>query len=379
MVLSVSMNIIASEVQSPLLQKENRISIRAADFPVLQEGFELCGRYNLQQFLDQKVEEFIAKNVIYDEEKDAGEYVFDTLTHAIIPAQDLIVLILSKDTACLQRFCTILDEILENNLDLNVNPGFFACKKISYDSDASDDEESNFLSFNRLYRLRTSCSRNIHYCTTFEKFSNHATDQFFQYCIKVSFMNPVIINYIHAYKEKKNIGLLEKTIIKNNSQIMQLLIDKGINIKESKVAVSERFITKELSLFEFAVDIGAHKIIPLLAAVQENNVVQQQLWKSVELNNCVMMQSLINAGANVNAVNEQGATPLHCAARNQYNAGIPLLIAAGANLYAQNKEGKIAWDVVAEKNKDPLELQNTRNLLKPVAALTDKNSYCTMF
>ncbi|AXK61115.1 ankyrin repeat domain-containing protein [Candidatus Chromulinivorax destructor] len=352
------------------------VIMKATDFPVLQEGFELCGRYNLQQFLDQKVEEFMANNVSHDEGNDAGEYAFDTLAHAIIPAQDLIVSILSKDTACLQKFCTILDEILENDLDLNSNPGFFACKKLHLSDNYSDDAIVECCDF---YCVLTPCVRNIRYLCVFEKFSHHATDPFFQYCIQVSFMNPVITHYVRTYKDKNNRGLLEKTIIKNNSQIMQFLIDKVIDIKKTKFHPRGWTQSTVFTPFEFAIKSSAHKIIPILAVAQEHDLVQEKLWNFVELNNSVMMQALIDAGVDVNAVNQKGETPLHCAARNQYNTLIPVLIAAGANLYAQNKDGKIAWDVAAEKNKDPLKLQHTRDLLQPPAALTHTDNSWRIF
>ncbi|AXK61114.1 ankyrin repeat domain-containing protein [Candidatus Chromulinivorax destructor] len=366
LVVNIS-TIFASEVQLPLLQKENRISMKAADFPIIQEGFELCGRYNLQEFLDQKVEEFIANNVSHDEDEE-DTYVFDT----IISAQDLIVSILSKDAACLQKFCTILDEILENDLDLNSNPGFFACKKVSYDSDIVDYDSVRFMG--KLYQYRTLSSRfsYLYHYTRFEKFSNHATDQFFQYCIQASFMNPVVTHYVRTYKDKNNRGFLEKTIMKNNSQIMQFLIDKGVDVENTKFHPHGWTQSTVFTPFAFAMECSADKIIPILAAAQEHDQVQGTLWNFVELNNSVMMQTLIDAGADVNAVNQKGETPLHYAAKNQYNTLIPLLIAAGADLHAKNKDGKIAWDVAAEKNKDPLNLQHTRDLLKPVAALIHK-------
>jgi len=382
------MCMLASDIRSPLLQAEessHQISIKADDYPVLKEGFELCGRYNLQEFFNEKLQEFNNQNnqELIHEESDRGEHVFDTLTHAIVPAQDLIVKALSEDKASMQRFCKILDEILENNLDLNSNPGFFACKKLLDDSNVSDNDSDDDNEIIRCWGvlcrypscIPTSCRNYLYCCTAFEKFANHATDQFFQYCIKVDFMNSVIQKYIDEYKDENRIGLIAKTIIKNNPEIMQLLIDKGIDIKKSKIHIIESCIGKQFTIFEFAMRCSADKVIPILARYDQNDLVQEELWKAVKLNNSCMIESLIFSGAKVNAVDEQGNTPLHCAAKKRYNAVIRLLIAAGANLHAENNDGNIPWNVVGQDG-NLLESQTTRNLLKPISVHNKKS--CTI-
>src|SRR3989339_1738328 len=146
---------LASECEKiPLLQAEeiqHQISIKADDYPVLKEGFELCGRYNLQEFFDEKLQEFTSQNMKSDEESQ-GEHVFDALTHVIAPAQDLIVKKLSEDTILAGKFCRMLNQILDNNLDLYAD------------------------SITTYFRRTTP---------------HHITDKFFQYCVRVDFMKPI--------------------------------------------------------------------------------------------------------------------------------------------------------------------------------------------
>ena len=56
------------------------------------------------------------------------------------------------------------------------------------------------------------------------------------------------------------------------------------------------------------------------------------------------LQALIAAGANLNAVNENGDTPLHIAARMGKTKTAQALITAGANLDAKDKDGKTPLD-----------------------------------
>jgi ankyrin repeat protein len=60
---------------------------------------------------------------------------------------------------------------------------------------------------------------------------------------------------------------------------------------------------------------------------------------------------LVQAGADVNAADENGMTPLMAAARGKADAKtVQLLREAGANLDAKNKEGRTALDIVKQSN-----------------------------
>ena len=61
------------------------------------------------------------------------------------------------------------------------------------------------------------------------------------------------------------------------------------------------------------------------------------------------MQLLLDAGANLEARNEDGYTPLMWAARFNKNAAVvQALIDAGADATATKEDGENAWDLIQE-------------------------------
>ena len=68
-------------------------------------------------------------------------------------------------------------------------------------------------------------------------------------------------------------------------------------------------------------------------------------------------QTLIDAGADVNARDNNGNTVLMNAAKNSKEPNVLLiLLSAGASLYARNTAGKTAFDYAAQ-NQNPALLQ----------------------
>jgi hypothetical protein len=61
---------------------------------------------------------------------------------------------------------------------------------------------------------------------------------------------------------------------------------------------------------------------------------------------------LLEAGAQVNARDEAGATPLHLAARRGDADVIRALIAAGADIHAEARDGRKVWDYAVEGGQD---------------------------
>ena len=59
-------------------------------------------------------------------------------------------------------------------------------------------------------------------------------------------------------------------------------------------------------------------------------------------------QVLITKGADVNAKNDRGETPLHWAVRYRKEETAELLITNGADVHAKNKEGKTPLDITGD-------------------------------
>ncbi|MBY0353603.1 ankyrin repeat domain-containing protein [Candidatus Babeliales bacterium] len=80
------------------------------------------------------------------------------------------------------------------------------------------------------------------------------------------------------------------------------------------------------------------------AALPEND---RQLLVAAKDGNIERLQELIRAGANVNATNQQGTTPLHEATPLGNTTCVELLLAAGANPNAQDAKGKTPLEYAA--------------------------------
>ena len=76
-------------------------------------------------------------------------------------------------------------------------------------------------------------------------------------------------------------------------------------------------------------------------------------WAAQDGKNAVATQ-LVNANANVNAVTAYGSTPLHKAAYNGHALVADLLLAAGANPKAANKDGETPAQYAEQRGKREL-------------------------
>ena len=83
------------------------------------------------------------------------------------------------------------------------------------------------------------------------------------------------------------------------------------------------------------------------------NAQTEALFRATIEGNTDMVKSLVSSpGADVNATNERGSTPLLEAARYGHDDICRVLIAAGANLKAKDNDGKTALMLAVQGNHD---------------------------
>jgi hypothetical protein len=81
---------------------------------------------------------------------------------------------------------------------------------------------------------------------------------------------------------------------------------------------------------------------PLLATKQPPDA--SWLINASKLGDIELMKSLLAQGADVNAADEEGVTPLIAASSYRQRPAVKLLLSRGANRSAQTNEGFIAYD-----------------------------------
>jgi hypothetical protein len=289
---------------------EHGISCKAEDFPILVEGFKLCGRYDLQEFINQKLE--ILNHVIQNDLPDNINESPNVFTHITEPAQAVIIDILSKDKFSAEKFYTTLNKIIKNHLDL-------------YDTSAGS-----------------------YFCCT-----RYPENQLFQYCIRVDFMRPVIEKYLNYCDSKcrrtDHVQFWDAALYYNQPQIIELYINCSDVYKD---ALQNKF--------DCAVDYGADKIIPILAA-GDKNINKQDAKGNTPLHNLVLRIP------DTSICPELIFRPCSGLLPNKHV--VIALIRAGADLQKRNNDGKRPWDLA--------EFEEIRDLLHPIAAENNK-SYCTI-
>ena len=84
-----------------------------------------------------------------------------------------------------------------------------------------------------------------------------------------------------------------------------------------------------------------------------NNTQTAALFRATREGNTDMVRSLVSSpGAEVNATDERGSTPLLEAARYGHDDVTRVLIAAGADVKAKDKDGKTALMLAVQGNHD---------------------------
>ena len=103
----------------------------------------------------------------------------------------------------------------------------------------------------------------------------------------------------------------------------------------------------------FSILIALCLIFAGCAQQRTRNTQTDALFRATVEGNTDMVRSLLSSpGADVNATDERGSTPLLEAARYGHEDITRLLIAAGANLKAKDKDGKTALMLAVQNNHD---------------------------
>jgi len=97
-------------------------------------------------------------------------------------------------------------------------------------------------------------------------------------------------------------------------------------------------------------EIGAGALLVLLVVAVAGGMfyhkqLNDRLLASIKPGNSTAVASLLKRGANVNAVDKNGRTPLMLAAQQREAKIVRLLLSAGADLEAKDREGKTALDL----------------------------------
>jgi len=103
----------------------------------------------------------------------------------------------------------------------------------------------------------------------------------------------------------------------------------------------------------FGIGVAICVMIAGCAQQRARSAQTDALFRAVIEGNTDMVRSLLSTpGADVNATDARGSTPLLEAARYGHNDIARLLIAAGANVKAKDKDGKTALMLAIQGNHD---------------------------
>jgi ankyrin repeat protein len=103
----------------------------------------------------------------------------------------------------------------------------------------------------------------------------------------------------------------------------------------------------------FSILLACCLIFGSCAQQRAGNTQTDALFRATREGNTEMVKSLVSSpGADVNAKDERGSTPLLEAARYGHNDIARVLIAAGADLKVKDKDGKTALMLAVQGNHD---------------------------
>jgi ankyrin repeat protein len=165
-----------------------------------------------------------------------------------------------------------------------------------------------------------------------------------------------------AFTSKKNFGMEEPVFKKIKTAPDQEQLDSAllIAVKELNLNAIEKLIQEGAN-----VNTHVHGYYPLhFAAIKDSGTEDEQSVRAT------IVQTLLDAGADVTVENQFGSTPLHNAALSNNVPVIKLLIKAGAHINASTEEGETPLSLAA-RNGDPIAVWL---LLKAGANVNERNS-----
>jgi ankyrin repeat protein len=179
-------------------------------------------------------------------------------------------------------------------------------------------------------------------------------------------------------------AVLEATY-RGRNEIVRLLIDRGarLDLFEAAATGTQDRLEQLLHLdrttvnsysadgwtpLHLAVFFGRLNIVHVLLksganvdAISKNGERLSPLHSALaNPNNAAIAEILLDAGADPNAVQEQGYTPLHYAAYNGLERVVRMLLSRSAATAGRTKEGKTAYDLSVERGHTAI-----ASLLKP--------------
>ena len=159
--------------------------------------------------------------------------------------------------------------------------------------------------------------------------------------------NAEITEFIREYIEE--IDLFEAAALGETKRLKELLQDpemKGTLSADGFTALHLAAFFAHANAAALLLETGAD-----VNAIADNSSRVQPLHSAVAGADFLIVQMLIDAGADVNARQNQGFTPLMGAAANGHMEILDILVRSGADLGLQSDEGKTALHFAREKDR----------------------------
>ncbi len=112
------------------------------------------------------------------------------------------------------------------------------------------------------------------------------------------------------------------------------------------------FVAGALVLIVFALFLLLNKYFPQRKGIDE------QLLDASKYGNVEVVEALISKGADVNARDENGATPLHYAIANEYKNIVYVLLKHGADFKIEDKDGIAPLHIAAYMYNEDYDNEN---------------------